>query len=113
MRGPGAELCHWHRAVGGVEGRQVALDALLELLFALLDLGRREVPVSTVDRLELAAIDSHCALREELELPAQHHEATTDVADPRAVVMPEVRDGLEVRRQTPRQPHQLDAALAL
>ena len=80
---------------------------------ALVDLGQREVAVTAVDRLELAAVDSHSALREELQLPAQHHEATADVADARAVVMPEVRNRLEVRRQTPRQPHQLDVALAL
>src|SRR5450755_4036259 len=113
MRGPGAKLQQRHRAVGGVECRQVALDAFLDLLLALLDLGGREVPVTTVDRLELAAVDSNSGLREELEVSAQHHEAAADVTYARAVVVPEVRDGLEVRRQAPRQPHHLDVALAL
>ena len=44
-------------AVGGVERVEVALDALFDLLLALVDLAGREVAVAAVDRLELAAVD--------------------------------------------------------
>jgi hypothetical protein len=44
---------------------------------------------------------------------AQLDELTAGRPDRRAVVLPEVRNGLEVRRQALRQPHHLDIALAL
>ena len=53
------------------------------------------------------------ASREQIELAAQHDELAADVADGSAVVPAEVGDGLEVRRQAPGQPHQLDVALRL
>jgi hypothetical protein len=83
------------------------------LLLTLVDLGGCEVAVAAVDRLELAAVDGHHALRQQLEIPAQNHEAAADVADAVTVVVPEVGDGLEVRRQAARQPYQLHVALAL
>ena len=46
-------------------------------------------------------------------LPAQIDELAAGRPDRRAVVLPEVGDGLEVRRQPPGQPHQLDVALGL
>ena len=45
------------------------------------------------------------------ELATQHDEFAADVADRLAVVLAEVGDGLEVRRQATGQPHQLDVAL--
>ena len=57
LRIPRAELQQRQRAIGRVECRQIALDALFELLLALVDLAGREVPISAVDRLELAAVD--------------------------------------------------------
>lgn len=50
---------------------------------------------------------------EQIEPPAQGDELATRRPDRRAVVLPEVGDGLEVRRQTPGQPHHLDVALRL
>ena len=41
-----------------------------------------------------------------------HHEATADLTNGLAVVLAEIRNGLEVRRQMPRQPDQLDITLA-
>ena len=70
-----------------------------------------EVAVAAVDGLELAAVDGHDGLGEELQLPAQLHEAAADVADAVAVVAAEVGDGLEVGRQSTGEPHQLDVAL--
>ena len=74
----------------------------MDLLLALVDLARRVVAVAAVDSLELAAVDGHQCLREELEVAAEHDEALADVADANAVVAPEVGDGLEVGRQTAR-----------
>ena len=87
------------------------LHALFDLLLAFVDLARREVAVPTVDCLELAAVDGHDGLREQLQVTSQHDEATTDVSDADAVGAPEVGNGLEVRRQAAREPHQLDVAL--
>ena len=98
-------------AVGVVEDIQVTLDALLDLLLARLDLGRREVAVAAVDRLELAAVNGHAGLREQLEPAAQLDEPTTHPADTDAVVAPKIGNRLEVRCQTAGQPHQLDIAL--
>src|SRR3990167_654025 len=67
-------LC-WLGAVGCLQRVQVALNALLDLLLALVDLAGGEVAVPRVDSLELAAIDGHQRPAEQLELSAQHHEA--------------------------------------
>src|SRR6187399_1820734 len=111
MLGLGLELCRRLSSVGRVERVEVALDALFDLLLALLNLARREVAIAGVDRLELAAVDGDHRLGEQLELPAQLDEAAAHAADAGPVVVPEVGDGLEVRRQTTGQPHQLDVAL--
>src|ERR1700730_17954391 len=50
---------------------------------------------------------------EQTQLSAQSDELAASPPDRRAIVLPEVRDGLEVRRQTPGQPHQLDIATGL
>jgi len=97
--------------IGSLQGVQVALHALFDLLLAFVDLARREVAVPTVDCLELAAVDGHDGLREQLQVTSQHDEATTDVSDADAVGAPEVGNGLEVRRQAAREPHQLDVSL--
>jgi hypothetical protein len=51
------------RAVGRLQGVEVALDALLDLTLASIDLAGREVAVAAVDRLELAAVDSSDGVR--------------------------------------------------
>src|SRR4029077_5420580 len=105
--------CWCLSSVGRVERVEVALDALFDLLLALLHLAGREVAIARVDRLELAAVDGDHGLGEQLELAAQLDEAAAHVADADAVVMPEVGNGLEVGRQATSQPHQLDIALGL
>src|SRR5215472_7334284 len=87
----------WLGAVSGLQRRQAALDALLNLLLALVDLARREVAIAAVNRLELAAVNGHDRLAEELQLPAQLYEAAAHVADANAVIPSEVGNGLEVR----------------
>jgi hypothetical protein len=98
-------------AVGPVEGGQVARDAGIDLFHALGDLGHGEVLVAVVDRLELAAVDRHHGLGEQIQPAAKLDELATYRPDRRAVVAAEVGDGLEVRRQASGQPHQLDIAL--
>ena len=95
-------------AVGGLERIEVALDALFDLLLALVDLAGREVAVTAVDGLELAPIDGDERLGEELEVSAQHDEAPADVADAGAVVAAEVGNGLEVGLEVAKQPDHLE-----
>ena len=63
--------------------------------------------------LNLLLSIGHDRLGKQLQVPAQLHEAAADVADALAVVVAEVGNGLEVRRQSTGQPHQLDVALRL
>ena len=49
-------------------------------------------------RLELAAIDRHDGLAEQVELATQGHEPLAHIADAFPVIVAEVGDGLEVRR---------------
>jgi hypothetical protein len=58
-----------------------------------------------------AAVDGHDGLREQFQVSTQRDEAAADVADADTVVAPEVRNGLEVRRQAACEPHQFDIAL--
>src|SRR5450755_1980524 len=105
------EVCGRLGAIGCIERVEVALDALFDLLLALLHLARREVAIASVDRLELAAVDGDNGLGEQLELAAQLDEAAAYIADTDAVVASEVGNRLEVRRQASGQPHQFDVAL--
>src|SRR4029434_10779393 len=68
---------------------------------------------AVVHRLELAAIDGHNRLGEQVELAAQHDELAAYLADRPPIVLAEVGDRLEVRHQASRQPHELDVALRL
>ena len=78
---------------------------------APLELGSGEVLVAVVDGLELAAIDGHQRLGKQIQLAAQHDELAAHGADGATVVLAEVGDGLEVGREPPGQPHQLEIAL--
>ena len=52
-------------------------------------------------------------MAEQVQSPAQIDEPAAGGSDRRAVVLPEVGDGLEVGSQPSGQPHQLDVALSL
>ena len=99
--------------VGGVELLQVARDALLDLGTPPRHLGTREVPVAVVHRLELAAVDRNAGGGQEAHRAAQPDEACANLADGAAIVLAEVRDGLVIGDETPRQPHHLDVASGL
>src|ERR1700730_5674719 len=109
-------LCLRHRiamAVGSLQLRHVARDALVDPLKTTLHLGLGEVLVARVDSLEFGAVDRDTRHTQQIKLAAQRHKDTTDLTNSLAVVLAEVRNGLEVRRQLSRQPDQLDVALAL
>ena len=64
-----------------------------------------------MDRLELAAADGDDGVREPLQWAASLHERAADVANGHTVIVPEIGDGLEVRRQLLGEPHERDIAL--
>lgn len=99
-------------SVGGVHRCQIAVDAFFDLLHPGAQLAVGEVAITVVDRFELAAVDGHLRLGEQIELATQHDELPADIANGFAVVTPEVGNGFEVRSQSPGQPHQLEVALA-
>ena len=93
--------------VGGVQRPQVALDAGLRLLDAPAHRGGGEVLVARVHRLEAAAVHRHDPAREQAHAPADRDKGGASPLQRLAVVAAEVGDGLEVRDEPARQPHQL------
>src|SRR5258708_7008449 len=100
-------------AVGGVELAHVARHALFDLLLATPDLALREVVVTTVHGLELAAVDGNAGLRQQAHLAAQLDESRAHLLERRAIVLAEVGDGFVIRRQPSGQPHHLNIAAGL
>src|SRR4029077_20504844 len=68
--------------------------------------------IARIDSLEFGTIDRDARLAQQIKLAAQRHKGTADLTNRLAVVLAEVRNGLEVRCQLSRQPDQLDVALA-
>src|SRR5262249_49648010 len=99
--------------VGSLELREIASDALVDPLQAPLHLGLGEVLVPRIDRLELRSVDGDARCTEQIKLAAQPNELAANLTNGLAIVLAEIRDGLEVRRQLPGQPDHLDIALAL
>src|SRR5215510_11754309 len=65
-----------------------------------------------IDGLELRSIDGDARCNKQIKLAAQRDELATHLTNGLAIVLAEVRNGLEVRRQLPDQPDHLDIALA-
>src|SRR5271157_1019775 len=108
-------LCLRHRiatAVGSLQLRYVARDALLDPLQTPFHLGLGEVLIARIDSLEFGTIDGDARLAQQIKIAAHRHEATANLTNGLAIVLAEIRNGLEVRRQMPRQPDQLDITLA-
>src|SRR3989440_5859179 len=99
-------------AIGAIELREVAGNALVNLRQPPLHLGLGEVPIPRVDGLELAAVDRNTRFAEQFKASVQHHELTADLADGLTIVFPEVGYRLEVWHQAAGQPNQFDVALA-
>ena len=92
---------------------QIACHALLQLLPPALDFRLREVLVAVIHCFELAAIDRDAGLREQSHLAAHLDEARADFFDRRPIVLAEIGNRLEVRRQPAQEPHNLDVAARL
>jgi len=86
-------------------------DAGVDLLHPPGDLGDRVILVAVVHRFELAAVDRNNGTGKELEPTAKPDKLPAHRPDRLAVVLAEVGNRLEVRREPPDQPHQLDIAL--
>src|SRR5208283_648735 len=99
--------------VGAVELVQIACNALLDLRHAPLHLGAREVLVTIIDRLELAAVDRDAGLSGKAHRAAKRNEPGADLADGAAVVFSEIGNRLVIGNEPPRQPHHLDVAPSL
>jgi hypothetical protein len=69
--------------------------------------------LSGVHRLELAAVNRRYRMGEKVQSPTHLDKPPACRADRWTVVLPEVGDGLEVRREPSGQPHQLDIAASL
>src|SRR6202007_2471198 len=98
--------------IGWFKLREIAGDALIDTLKTPLHLGLGEVLVPSIDGLELRSIDGDACCNKQIKLAAQRDELATDLTDGLAIVLAEIRDGLEVRRQLSGQPDHLDIALA-
>ena len=68
--------------------------------------------IARIDRLEFGTINGDARHAQQIKLAAQRHEGTADLTNGLAVVLAEIRNGLEVRRQLAGQPDQLDITLA-
>jgi hypothetical protein len=91
----------------------VASGIGLQVGEAVGDLALGEVAVAVVHRLELAAVDRDAGAPQHADPTAELDELRAGLADGRAIVAPEIGDGLVVGREAPCQPHQLDVAPGL
>ena len=78
-----------------------------------LHLGFREVLVARIDGLEFGPVDGNAGLAEQIELVGTAVQTRGRPRNRLTVVLAEISDRLEVRRQLARQPHQLDIPLTL
>jgi hypothetical protein len=70
-----------------------------------------EVAVFVVDRLDAGSVDRQQLAAVQVEASAQQYELAEHGAKRRAIVAPEIGDGLEVRLEAVHQPDDLDIAL--
>ena len=89
---------------------EIAADTLFQLCQPCLKLAVGEVLVPVINRLEIAAIDGD-GFTEEVELAAKNDKLTADSADRLSVVLADVGNRLEVRRQPTTEPDQSEVAL--
>ena len=100
-------------SVRTIELGEIAVDGALDGCHPPRETVLREVLLAVVHRLELAAVDGDGGGIEKMQIAAQRNELRADLADGRTVVAAEVGDRLEVRRQAPGEPDQLQVPMAL
>jgi len=98
--------------VGTIQFLHVPRNVLFDLLDARFELALRVVLIAVVHRLELATIDRHLYALEHIQPVAKDDELAADVANRLPVLLAEVGNCLEVRRESVDQPHQLYVALS-
>jgi len=77
-------LCLWHRitaAVGGLQLRNVARDALLNPPQTPFHLGSGEVLISRIDSFEFGSVNGDARLAQQIKLAAQCHEGTANLTN--------------------------------
>src|SRR5262245_31029583 len=109
----GFERLGWFLSIGAVELLQITRNALLNLSHAPVHLGTREVLVTVVHRLELAAVDRNPGLRQQTYGSAERNEPGAHLADGAAIIFAEIGYCLVIGNKPTRQPHHLDIAPGL
>jgi hypothetical protein len=100
-------------AVRSIQFRHVSRDALVQLLQPRFKLAVGEVLIPIIDRFELASVDRHNRLGEQLQIPTHDDELATYAADSFAIISAKVGDRFEVRRQPSGEPNQFEVVLGL
>src|SRR5215475_14508595 len=98
--------------MGEILIREIQNDGVSEALQSSRQLHHGEDIVPRIDGLELRSIAGDARCNKQIKLAAQRDELAADLTNGLAIVLAEIRDGLEVRRQLPGQPDHLDIALA-
>lgn len=96
--------------IGFVQSGEIGRDLAVEAGSLLGEAGAADDLLRTGDGAELRAVQRHEPRGKQPRVPAQQHEGAGGPDDRRPVVAPEVGDRLEVRSQSPEQPHGLDIA---
>ena len=91
----------------------MARYTLFQPFEAALHLGFGEVFIAGVDGFEFRAVDGDTRRIQELQAPAECDKLAADLADGFSVVLAEIGNGFEIRRQASGQPDQFQIALAL
>lgn len=79
-----------------IHRRKIAVNALLDLLHARLDLALGKVAVAVIHGFEFAAVNGDDRLGEEIEVAAKHYELPADAANGFTVVSAKVGNRFEV-----------------
>src|SRR3974390_3116731 len=99
--------------VSRVKLRKIPPPAPLQLGAPPLHFPTREVLVSRVDRLELAAINRNTRCRQQTHLAAQFNKLHADLLDRSPIILAEIGNRLVIGNQPARQPHHFDIASSL
>jgi hypothetical protein len=97
--------------IGLLQGLQIALRALVDVLEPLLHLGLGEVARGMIDRLQKRPVDGHQFPAKEPQPPAQPIELPKHRLEARPMFAPEIVDRPVVRRESSQQPDDFQVAV--